>query len=340
MPGPGGGSRGGGGGFGGGSRGGGFGGGSRGGGFGGGSRGGGFGGGPRPGMSGGPRPGFGGPHHHPPHHRPPHFGGWGWRRPHYHGGGGGCFGAIMAPIILVIFFVFLFIYMLLPTSNVQFSTDDDFGENYSEAAFQAAADEKYAEYFESGKTYEDNILLYFLVEEDCEDIYFIAWVGDNIKYEVSEHFGNNYTILGQLVNTHVANYYAYSLDSNLGALVGEMEKIVADMNLESSFVREPLTKADPSESKLIDLTYRSSSNGISDTEPTLTADTVNAALASFTETTGIRTVICVDYIDNVFETPQKMSGSMVFMIIALIVLAVVIIVVSVNSAKNKKKNQN
>lgn len=232
--------------------------------------------------------------------------------------------------------------MLLPlgnAGNVHISTDD-FAENYDEAAFQRAADEKYAEYFEAGATYEDNILLYFLVNEDCDDIFFIAWVGDNISYDVAEHFGNNTSTLGQLVNSHVANYYAYSLDSNLAALVGEMEKTVADMNLDSSFVREPLTKADPSESKLIDLTYRSSSNGISDTEPTLTADTVNAALASFTETTGIRTVICVDYIDNVFETPQKMSGSMVFMIIALIVLAVVIIVVSVNSAKNKKKNQN
>lgn len=234
---------------------------------------------------------------------------------------------MMAPIILVIFFAFMLIYMLMPSGNVHISTDD-FGENYNEAAFQRAADAKYAEFFKADSTYEDNILLYFLVEEDCEDIYFIAWVGDNIKYEVSEHFGGNYTTLGQLVNTHVANYYAYSLDSNLASLMGEMEKVILSESLPSSFNTEPVKAVQPSESKLVDLTGAG--------EPQLTAATVNAALESFTEATGIRTVICVDYIENVFPSPQGPSGSMVFMIIALVILAVVIIVVSVNSNKNRK----
>ncbi len=317
MPGPGGGSRGGGGGFGGGSRGGSFG-------------GGGFGGGSRPGGGfGGPRPGgFGGPPHHHHHHHGPYFG-WGFGRRRYYGGGGGCLGAMMAPVILVIFFVFLLIYMLLPASNsnnVHVSTD--FGKNYDEAAFQRAADAKYSEYFDHGATYEDNILLYFLVEEECEDIYFIAWVGDNIAYEVSEHFGNNYTTLGQLVNSHVANYYAYSLDSNLASLMRDMEKVVVSEGLTSSFNVEPTKTAQPGESKLVDLTGAG--------EPQLTADTVNAALASFTEATGIRTVICVDYIENVFPSPKGPSGSMIFMIIALVILAVVI-VISVKSNKNRKK---
>ena len=234
----------------------------------------------------------------------------------------------MAPFIVGIFFLFAIVYMLMPVGNVTVTTDD-FGKNYDEAAFQRAADQKYAEYFKADSTYEDNILLYFLVEEDCEDIYFIAWVGDNIKYEVSEHLGNNYTTLGQLVNTHVANYYAYSLDSNLASLVGELEKVVVSMDLDSSFVREPATKASPSESKLVDLTVAG--------EPNLTAETVNAALSSFTEATGIRTVICVDYIDNVFPAPAKMSGSKVFMIAAVAFLVVVVVVVSVNSNKNRKK---
>lgn len=234
----------------------------------------------------------------------------------------------MAPIILVIFFVFLFIFMLLPSGNVSVSTDD-FGKNYDEAAFQSAADAKYAAYFEAGATYEDNILLYFLVEEECEDIYFIAWVGDNIKYEVAEHFGNNYTTLGQLVNAHVANYYAYSLDSNLASLMGAMEKAIVSEGLSSSFNTEPAKAAQPSESKLVDLTGSGA--------PQLTAATVNAALESFTEATGIRTVICVDYIDNVFETSGGISGSMIFMIIAIIALVVVVVVVSVKSNKNRKK---
>ncbi len=313
MPGPGGGSRGGGGGFSGGSRGG------MGGGFGGGSRGG-FGGGPRPG-------GFGGPHHHPPHHHHhhgPHFGwGFGWHRPRFYGGGGGCLGAMMAPIILVIFFVFLLIYMLLPSGG-----GNDFAKNYDEVAFQRAADQKYAEYFEHGETYEDNILLYVLVEEECEDIFFMAWVGDNVNYDISYLFGGVDSELGMAIYNNVNNYYAYSLDANLAAAVKDMENIIVKMNLPSSF-NSPTKEASPSESKLYDLTYSGA--------PDLTANTVNAALASFTEATGIRTVICVDYIDNVFEPQGGINGATVFMIIAIIALVVVIVVVSVNSSKNRKK---
>lgn len=320
MPGPGGGSRGGGGGFSGGSRGGSFGGG----GFGG-SRGGGFGGGPRPGgFGGGPRPGgFGGPHHHPPHFHGPHFGwGWGWGRPRrYYGGGGGCLGAMMAPIILIVFITFIFIYSMLPAGN-----QSDFGKNYDEAAFQRAADQKYAEYFDSGATYEDNILLYFLVEEECEDIYFIALVGDNVNYEIYDLFGNEYTEFGQSIYSNVANYYAYSLDTNLAAVVNDMESIIVKMNVDS--FKKDTKPASPSESKLVDLTGAGA--------PDLTADTVNDALASFTEATGIRTVICVDYIDNVFESPKGIDGATVFMILALVALVVVVVVVSVNSKKNRK----
>ena len=321
MPGPGGGSRGGGGGFGGGSRGGGFG-------------GGGFGGGSRPGGGfGGPRPGgFGGPHHHP-HHHGPHFG-WGFGPRRYYGGGGGCMGAIMGPIIIALFFIFMLVFMLLPSGNYGgvIVENESFGQNYDEAAFQRAADSKYYEFFDHGETYEDNILLYFLVEEECEDIYFIAWVGDNIAYDVSEHFGNNYTTLGQLVSSHVANYYAYSLDSNLASLMGEMEKVIVSEGLASSFNKEPAAKVSASESKLVDLTGAG--------EPQLTAATVNAALESFTEATGIRTVICVDYIENVFPSAQRatggISGSAIFMVVAIGIL-VVAIVVSVNSNKNRKK---
>lgn len=320
MPGPGGGSRGGGGGFSGGSRGGGFGGG----GFSGGSRGG-FGGAPRPG-------GFGGHHHHHHHHHGPYFG-WGFGRRRYYGGGGGCLGAFMAPVIIAIFFIFMLIYMLLPAGNVHV---DDFGKNYDEATFQRAADEKYAEYFAPGKTYEDNILLYFLVEEECEDIYFIAWVGDNVSYEIAELFGNNYTALGQAIESNVANYYAYSLDSNLAAVIKEMEQQIAVLDLDSSFKKEPIVKANPVESKLVDLTHRIEGNSIRETDPKLSAETLNDALAEFTFMTGIRTVVCVDYIDNVFPTSGGISGSSVFLILALIILGVAIFI-GIKSSKDGKK---
>ena len=310
MPGPGGGSRGGGGGFSGGGRGG-----FSGGGFGGGNRGGSFGGGMHHG-------GFGGHHHHH-HDHGPYFG-WGWGPRHYHHGGGGCSAAIFAPMIIALMLIFLFAYMLMPAESV-----DNFGNEYNEAAFQAAADAKYAEYFAPGSTYEDNILLYFLVEEECDQIYYIAWVGDNIQYDINDLFGGNSSVLGNSVNKNVAPYYAYSLDSNLAAVVNDMERAIGLLSLDSSFKKD--TKpASPSESKLVDLTGGG--------EPSLTAATINEALASFTEKTGIRTVVCVDYIDNVFRSGNN-GGTTVLLVIAIGILVAAIAFTSYSSKKNRKKQE-
>ena len=312
MPGPGGGSRGGGGGFSGGGRGGSFGGG----GFGGGNRGGSFGGGPRPG-------GFHHPPHHHHHHHGPYFG-WGWGPRHYHHGGGGCSVAIFAPMIIALTLIFLFAYMLMPADSVE-----NFGSEYNEAAFQAAADAKYAEYFAPGATYEDNLLLYFLVEEECDQIYYIAWVGDNIQYDINDLFGGNSSVLGNAVNRNVAQYYAYSLDSNLAAVVNDMEKAIGILELPSSFKKET-ARANPSESKFVDLTGANA--------PTLTPETINEALASFTEKTGIRTVVCVDRIENVFTSGGN-GGATALMVIAIGVLVAAIAFTSYSSNKNRKKKQ-
>ncbi len=249
---------------------------------------------------------------------------------------------MMAPIILSIFLIILFIGVigsLFRTPNPD-RVQDDFGQNYNEAAFQRAADEKYADYFDHDETYEDNILLYFLVEEGCEDIYFIAWVGDNINYDISYLFGNNESEFGQAIYNNVANYYAYSLDTNLASVINEMQKHILSLELESSFIKEPAIGADPAESKLIDLTYRTSDGGRSDTEPQLTASTVNDALRAFAETTGIRTIIAVDYIDNVFPDEESsgcaVSGTSVFAVFAIVFLVVVIIIVTKNSKKEKE----
>ena len=310
MPGPGGGSRGGGGGFSGGNRGGSFG--------GGGFSGGGFGGGPRPG-------GFGGPHHHHHHHHGPHFG-WGWGHRHYHiGGGGGCLGPVAGAIFVVIFLAFMLIYMLMPAGD----GNANFGNEYNEAAFQEATDRKYAEYFEYDSTYEDNILLYFLVEEECDQLYFIAWVGDNINYDINELFGGNGSPLGNSIYNNVPQYYAYSLDSNLAAIMNDMEEKIVAMNLDSSF-KKNTTPASPSESKLVDLTYA----GL----PNLSEKTVNTALSSFTEETGIRMVVVVDYIDNVF-TKSSSGGATAFLVIGIGILVAVIVYTSYSNNKNRKKRE-
>ena len=177
MPGPGGSGRGGG--FSGGSRGG-FGGG---GGFSGGSRGGGFHGG-----------GFHGGHHHHPHHH--HHGFWGFYRPGYYGYGygygGGCLGGFIGALVLPVFLLIFAAVMLFGFVGDAFTNVANGGtSDYNEAALQAYADDCYQEHFgDCYETYEDNVLILFLANEESDGYDCIAWVGDNVQYEINDMFHN------------------------------------------------------------------------------------------------------------------------------------------------------
>lgn len=312
MPGPGGGSHGGG-----------FGGGSRG---GGGGHGGGFGGGPR---GGGPRGGFGGPHG--PHHRPPHYhGGWffGPRHRGYYGGGGclgGLMGMILVPVIIVMLVVFFVIGSLggvVSGGISSISTGGDY--SYDEATFQKYANKQYARAFESGDTYEDNVLLIFLTEEDCDGYFCIAWCGNNLIESVNNMFGDEYTELGAAVINSIPSYYEYSLSSNLANIVEKMESSIVKKNLDTPFRDE--TAENPNESKL----YNNS-------KLSLDAKTVNRTLEQFYEKTGIRMSIVVDDMDNVFE--KRLSTEAIILIgIAVIVVIIVVALIINKVRKNKAKD--
>lgn len=304
MPGPGGGSRGGG--FGGG--------GSRGGGFGGGSRGGGFGG----GMGGGFRP------------RPSrmHVYGRRYRRPYGYGyyGGGGCLGgiatAILAPIIILIVAVAVIFTMM---GSVISTVVKGGVVTYSEADFQAYAQRQYDTAFGTvpSSEYEEKLLLIFLTTEEMEEYYCIAWVGNEIRTEINYLFGNERTAFGRVVQGSINPYYEYSLASNLTVIVDSMRMEIEALGLESSF-RGDAASVSPSDSKLVNY----SSLSISDA-------TVNDALADFTEATGIETVIVVDTAENVFGKGIP-EGDLAILIIMLVIAALAVVAI-VRMARNRKK---
>lgn len=300
MPGPGGGSRGGGGrggSFGGGSRGGSFGGGSRGGSsFGGGGRGGSFGGGSRPGgnFGGGPRPGGprpGGPGHGPRPHM--HWGGWyPWRRGY---GGGGCLSGILFPIVVLLMVICVLFSMCGYNRTDYYYEEPGYYEEYvgivyDEYALQDYADQRYAEAFGNSAAYEDNILLVFLIdEENYYDFYYIAWVGDHIRTDVKYMMGGSGSELDDALLSYVNEVsYEYSLDSDLAAVVKSLSEQITTLELDGNFTCEEdhITI----KSKL--LNYSSLP---------MTDETVDSALAAFTEATGIPMVIVVDHAANVFE---------------------------------------
>lgn len=297
MPGPGGGSNGGG-----------FrGGGGSSGGFRGGSPGGHSGGGYRPGgMPGG---GFGF-NPRPPRHNP---GGFGFGpRPRRHGGG--CSSILVIPILIIFLLLFLFAAV---TGNVTVEgqeaaiTSGSKSYTYSEEDFQEFADREYRKAFGSTDNYEGNILLTVLTNDEADDYFALAWVGDDIDPEIREMFGG-YTELGDAMNRYVnGTYYAYSLDSDLAAVVQEMTKAV---------------------SSLSDGTLLSDGDAylVNYTKLDLTQQTVDTALEEFREETGIPMVIVVESVEDVF--PVKLAFGSIFssgigpvILVALVICGAVIV---------------
>lgn len=293
MPGPGGGAHGGGGGRGGG----GFHGGGGGGFHGGGHHGGGFHGG-----------GFhGGGMHHPPHRgmHGPHFGGgWGggwFHRPRHYGGGGclgGLIGIVMIPVVLIILVIFVIgsssSVRTQPADDIYYEEnamelDDSADTSYDENAFQDYADKVYAEEFGNSTAYEDNILLVFLTEnENYYDYYYIAWVGDHITTDINYMFGNEETEFGVAVsNAITTSSYKYSLDANIAQIINTMEQNIAELGTLSPFTCD-------------EEHIQVESHLTNKTTLELTEDTVNTALQSFTQATGIPIVVVVDDISDVF----------------------------------------
>ena len=306
MPGPGGGSRGGGGFRGGGSRGGG--------GFRGGSHGGGF---------------HGGGWHHRPHfggwyHRP-HFGGW-WHRPYY---GGGCFGGVMGLFMVPIVLIICAIAIIISSFGTAISVFKGDGRVvvYDENAFQDYANSQYAAEFGGSTAYEDNLLLVFLADrEEYYDYYYIAFVGDHIDTDINYMFGNNETELGHAIAASVNQVsYKYSLDSNLAQAVETMTEHIENLNAESSFTCSE--KHVQTESHLTNKTTIE-----------MTEDTVNTALKSFTDATGIPIVVVVEDITDVFEKELPVK-SIIAVIIAFLLILIAVVLIILNLRKGKGGNK-
>lgn len=298
---------------------------------GGGSRGGGFGG--SGGRSGG---GFGGGgfghggRHGGYHGRRPYYGGFygGYRRPYYYGGGclGGFFGLLIAPLIIFATAVMLIIYSF--SSSLSVVSQGGVME-YDENVFQDYANEQYEKIFGDSNSYEDNLLIVFLTNEECDNYYCIAWVGDHIKKDINYMFGNESTDFGRAINSSVnSSSYKYSLDSNLAHAMETMTEKVSLKNSNSgSFTcNEDHT---PLNSQLYNYT-----------DLDLTTETVETALVSFTETTEIPVAIVVEDMSDVFE--KKISFTDIFFLllgIGLLILSVVLIVRSIKNQKNKSDNE-
>lgn len=231
---------------------------------------------------------------------------------------------LILPIVLILAVaVFFFNFLGSAFSNVS-----NGGEiKYSEAAFQEYANDQYAAEFGASSAYEDNLLIVFLTNEEADGYYTIAWVGDNIKTDITNMFGNEYTAFGRAVSNSVNHsYYGYSLGSNLAAVMETMTKEVSALALESSF----RTETDHSNMTASHLTNH--------TDLTVSEETVGTVLTAFTAQTGIPAVIVLDTMENVFG--KTIATSDVITVIIMVLLLALAIYLLVRAFRMRKKNNN
>ena len=278
---------------------------------GGGGHGGGFGGGF--GGGGGFRGGFGGGY------RPPRRGFF--FMPFW---GGGCLGALFTPIICMVLAIVMMIGVIGGGLTTLFR-----GGNvvYNENKMQDYASRQYATIYDpSSATYEDNVLVVFLTNEDGQSYYSIGWVGDNLKSQISDLFGNEYTALGSAMQASInTSSYRYSLGSNLAQVTEKMETSVRDQNLDTVYRAQ---KAERHEAGKV---YNRSNSDIQ-----FNAETVDAALKNFTDSTDISMSIVVADAKDVFG--KSLNSAAILALLLCIVLIVYAVVAIVRYVKRRKGN--
>ena len=281
-----------------------------------------FGGGSRGGFGGGSHGGFGhgphhGPHHHGHYHRPFIFFGpryYGYGPYGYHGGG---FSSIFA-IIFVVLFLAVWIALFVGGGAL-----DSYIE-YDENAIQDYANNQYNVAFGASDSYEDNILLVILVEdEEFYDYAYIAWVGDHIDTRITDMFGNENTQFGRAVAAHLAvNSYKYNLDTNIARLVGTMQGHVEGLGI-SSFVCDETHEAQ-------------SLYLINNTQMQISEQAIKDAITEFTDSTGIPMTVVVGDLEDVFGR----SGGVSALLPVIIIVLIVVLIIVFSSKKNKGGDPN
>ena len=229
---------------------------------------------------------------------------------------------MLAPIIVIVmaaFFLFFSISGMVGdiSTGGSYQWDEDAIRQYARAEYDDI-------YGNNDAAYEDNIMILFLADEEEGYTYaYIAWVGDNIETGVDEMFGNDYTRLGTAFDNSMPDNYKDSLGKNLSAVIERMEAAVgAPAAGKDHFKDAPLGTANSPVFK----------NG---TPLPISSVTIDRALKSFYETTGISLSLVVADIDEVFE--KGLSGDTYIMLvvgIGLVALAVFLIVRAVKEKKN------
>ena len=248
-------------------------------------------------------------------------GGGGFRGGGYRGGyrggfffgpryyGGGCLGGLVGMMFLPIIAILLAAVLLISSVVSAFTIAGQGGVvTYDENAFGDYANARYEEEFGGQSGYEDNILIVFTINEEYNEFYCIAWVGDHIVRDINYMFGNESTDFGKAITNSINKQsYKYSLDSNLADAIETLADKIALKNISDSHTCKEDQGSKP--------------HLINKSELDLSVEEVEGALKQFTEKTGIPISIVVDEEEDVFG--KNMPASVIFtIIVSLVIIAV------------------
>ena len=227
---------------------------------------------------------------------------------------------MLAPIIMIVFAGVLLMSVFVSA----FGSITTGGEiYYDENTYQDYANAQYAEYFGEFDDYEDGLVIVFAVEdENYYDYAYIAWMGDNIALDINEMFGASGTKFGNAIESSAINSgsYKYSLDSGIAVVMKKMQDHIAALGLDSSYTCNH--QYNDYESHLVNKT-----------DLDVAPDTVNSALVSFTQATGIPVVVVVEDAEEIL--PKNFDYFSVIIATVLIIIAIVLIVKAVKNRKSK-----
>ena len=292
-----------------------------GGGHGGGFHGGGGGGGFHGGGGGG---GFhGGPHYHH------HYYGWGWG-PRWYGGGffGGLMSILFAPLILlgmavIFFFVFVFGAVSAVGAGGVVAYDYDRHADYMDGCYAEAFDP-------SSGSYEQNLVISFLVSDEYGDYYVATWAGNYLQNDIdgmlacSDSDGYTSVIERACLDYISDSSFKGSVVYEISEVVDALTEQITALGLDSSFTRNPEYKADPAASKVKNTTEATN-------DPALLE-----AVQNFTRQTGIGLVVTVDTMADVLGTDYTSMIVGIVIIVVLVALAVFLLVRGIMSYRKRK----
>ena len=235
------------------------------------------------------------------------------------------FGIALFPVLLCIFAVVIFAVYLSPTIKM---IKGDRPIVYNEQVASYYTESNYNDIYGTSSARNDNLLIVFLANEDCDQFYCFPMAGENIRKDVASVFSGKESAFGKalLEKIDLDRGYEYTLNDDLIYIIGKAEEKISSLNIASPF-KNPSDRTNVVESHVVNNTTIELSSSL------------DMALKDFTEETGIAITVIVDKAETVLGLKSPTSNILFLTVVGgtaifFVVKAIIKIVRRVRFEKN------